>query len=88
MLPTPKAYIALALGQLSCSSSDALLGGFGCGSIVTPDGRTMQVYDYVAAQLENSADTFGNQIAWILLIIAVIKTLTWIGFKCISHLKR
>jgi ABC-type multidrug transport system permease subunit len=90
MLPTPKAYIALALGQLSCSDSPALAGGFGCGTITTPNtsDQPVQVYEYVSTQLENSAESYGNQVGWMILIIVVIKIATAMGFKWISHLKR
>lgn len=88
MLPTPKGLIALTLGQLSCSDDPALSGGFGCGSIVIPDGSTVQVYAFVSEILENSAESYGNQVGWLLLTIGVLKILTAVGFRCISHLKR
>ena len=88
MLPTPKGLIALTLGQLSCSDDPALAGGFGCGSIVAPDGSVVQVYTFVSDMLENSAESYGNQVGWLILTIGVLKILTAIGFRFISHLKR
>jgi hypothetical protein len=75
---------------LSCSDSPALAGGFGCGMITTPNtgDQPVQVYEYVSTQLENSAESYGNQVGWMILIIVVIKIATAMGFKWISHLKR
>jgi hypothetical protein len=89
MIPTPKAYIAVALGQLSCSDATALKGGFGCSDVVLADGSApVQVYAYVSDQLENSSASYWNQVGWLILILAVLKIITLIGFRFISHLKR
>jgi hypothetical protein len=90
MIPTPKAYVAVALGQLSCRPDDAVFGdGFGCGFIHTPtDTEPVQVYDYASALMQNSDSTYGNQIGWLVLIIAVLKVATLLSFKFVSHLKR
>lgn len=89
MISTPKAYVAIALGQLSCSDAPEFDGGFGCGTIITPtSAEPQQVYAYVADLLDNTKDSYGNQIGWIVLIIAVLKIFTLLGFYNISHLKR
>ena len=89
LISTPKAFVAVTLGQLACSDSAPLSGGMGCGYILLPDSSTpVQVYDYVSGLLQNSSDSYGNQVGWLILIAGVVKIFTIIGFKNISHLKR
>jgi hypothetical protein len=89
LISTPKAYVAVALSQLSCEESTELRGGFGCGFITTPESTTpVQVYEYVSGLMQNSVESYGNQVGWLILQILVIKVITIIGFKFISHLKR
>jgi ABC-type multidrug transport system ATPase subunit len=89
MISTPKAYIAVALSQLSCPETSSLSDGMGCGMITIPEStEPVQVYEYVAGLLENSVESYGNQVGWLLLQISVIKIVTIIGFRYVSHLKR
>lgn len=90
IISTPKAFVAVALGQLACDESNpALKGGMGCGTIILPDStKPIQVYEYVAGIMQNSSESYGNQVGWLILICGVIKIATIIGFRNISHLKR
>ena len=93
IIPTPKSFIALLLPLLECpnipASMSTFADGIGCGHITLPDSnRPIQVYEYVSTQMENSSQSYGNQVGWLLLTIIVIRIFAIGGFKYVSHLKR